>query len=62
MIIDISPDLMAAKLHRQVLISRRNAADTTETLNVAYADAEAARTRLGQLEAEYRAVKKDRVA
>ena len=56
------PELEAPKLYRRVLAARRNVEDTTERAATVYAEAEAARTQLAELEAEYAAVKRECVA
>lgn len=56
------PELEAPKLYRRVLAARRNVEETTERAATAYTEAEAARTQLAELEAEYRAVKLECVA
>lgn len=53
----ISPDLMAAKLFRQLQQARRNAANSREEANVKELEAVALEQHLETVEAEYRAAK-----
>ena len=53
----ISPDLMAAKLFRQLQQARRNAANAREEANVKAAEAAVLEEHLATVEAEYRAAK-----
>jgi hypothetical protein len=53
------PELEAPKLYRRVLAARRNVEETTARAATAYAEAEAARQHLTNLETEYRAMKSE---
>ena len=53
------PDLEAPKLYRAIIKARRDAEEATERAKTAYQEAEAAREHLANLEAEYKAVKRE---
>jgi hypothetical protein len=57
-----TPELEASKLYRQLIKARRNAEETTARAATTYREAEASREHLANLEAEYRAVKRECVA
>lgn len=53
------PDLEAPKLYRAIVKARRDAEEATARATTAYQEAEDARGHLAQLEAQYRAVKRE---